>query len=386
MRRILVIGSKGMLGRDLCARLRQDFEVIEADIDEVDITDFGATRELVAGLSPDEVVNVAAFTDVDGAESKAWLAYEINAEGARNVAKAAAAVGSRCTYIGTDFIFDGKKGSPYVEDDAPNPQGVYAKSKLAGELNVQKHANRHLIVRTAWLFGMHGKNFVEAILRRAQSVGLLRKIMKMGQEPISQQTPINEVEHGDVGDLIREALRRFLTPREEMVIRRRFGIDRGHKQTLEETGIMFNVTRERIRQIEAKALRKLRHPTRRGLFKGLSLDLRVVDDQIGSPTYSVDLSEAIARLLMTEETGVFHCAGSGSCSWFDFARAIVETAGMRDVDVSPISSADLDRPAPRPPYSVLDTSKLYRAIGFRMPTWEDALRRYLRLRNERIGE
>ncbi len=285
MRRVLVIGSKGMLGRDLCARLRQDFEVLEADIDEVDITDFGATRELVAGLSPDEVVNVAAFTDVDGAESKAWFAYEINAEGARNVAKAAAAVGSRCTYVGTDFIFDGKKGSPYVEDDAPNPQGVYAKSKLAGELNVQKHADRYLIVRTAWLFGMHGKNFVEAIMRRA------------------------------------------------------------------ETG-----------------------------------NLRVVRDQVGCPTFSVDLSEAIARLLRTEETGVFHCAGSGSCSWFDFAKAIVKTAGMGEVEVWPISSADLDRPAPRPPYSVLDTSKLYRAIGFRMPTWEDALRRYLRLRKERIGE
>jgi len=282
---VLVIGSKGMLGRDLCARLRQDFELFEADIDEVDITDFGATRELVGGLKPDEVVNVAAFTDVDGAQSNAWLAYEINAEGARNVAKAAAGVGARCTYIGTDFIFDGEKGSPYVEEDSPNPRCVYAKSKLAGELNVRQHTDRHLILRTAWLFGIHGRNFVEAILKRA-AVG----------------------------------------------------------------------------------------------------NLQVVDDQVGCPTFSVDLSEAIARLLRTEETGVFHCAGSGSCSWFDFAKQIVKAAGMPEVEVSPISSVDLNRPAPRPACSVLDVSKLYRAIGFRMPTWEDALRRYLGLRNERIGE
>ncbi|MBN2209016.1 MAG: dTDP-4-dehydrorhamnose reductase [Candidatus Coatesbacteria bacterium] len=284
MRRILVIGAKGMLGRDLCARLRQDFKVLEADIDEVDITDFTSTRELVAGISPDEVVNVAAFTDVDGAEGKAWLAYEINAEGARNVAKASRAVGSRCTYIGTDFIFDGKKRSPYVEDDAPNPMCVYAKSKLAGELYVQHHADRHLIVRTAWLFGLHGKNFVEAILTRA-AVG----------------------------------------------------------------------------------------------------NLRVVEDQVGCPTFSVDLSEALARLLKTNQTGVFHCTNYGSCSWFDFAEAIVAEAGLRNVEVSPISSTELNRPAPRPPYSVLANSKLRRAIGFRMPAWQDALRRYMRLRNGRMG-
>jgi len=284
LRRVLVIGSKGMLGCDLCARLREDFEVFEVDIDEVDIRDFAATRALIITVEPDEVINVAAFTDVDGAESKAWLAYEINTEGARNVAKAATGVGARCSYIGTDFIFDGEKGSAYVEDDAPNPQCVYAKSKLAGELYVQQHADRYLILRTAWLFGIHGKNFVDAILRRA-AVG----------------------------------------------------------------------------------------------------NLRVVDDQVGCPTFSIDLSEAIARLLATEETGVFHCAGAGSCSWFDFARAIVETAGISGVEVTPISSADLNRPAPRPPCSVLDTSKLYRATGFRMPTWEDALRRYLRLRKERMG-
>ena len=282
VRRVLVIGAKGMLGTDLCARLREGFEVLEADIDEVDITDFASTRELVAGISPDEVVNVAAFTDVDGAESKAWLAYEINAEGARNVAKASTSVGSRCTYIGTDFIFDGKKRSPYVEDDAPNPLCVYAKSKLAGELNVQQHSERHLIVRTAWLFGLHGKNFVEAILARA-AVG----------------------------------------------------------------------------------------------------DLRVVDDQAGCPTFSVDLSESLARLLETNQTGVFHCTNAGRCSWFDFAKAIVAEAGLRNVEVSRISSTDLNRPAPRPPYSVLDTSRLCRAIGFSMPAWEDALRRFLRLRNER---
>ena len=284
MTRALVIGSRGMLGTDLCARLRQDFEVDEADIEEVDITDFASTRELIADLSPGEVINVAAFTHVDGAESNASLAYEINAEGAGNVAKAASVIGARCTFIGTDFIFDGKKGSAYVEDDAPNPLGVYARSKLAGELNVRQHSGKYLIIRTAWLFGLHGKNFVEAILKKAQ---------------VS--------------------------------------------------------------------------------------DLRVVDDQVGCPTLAVDLAEAIARLLKTSETGVFHCAGAGCCSWFEFAKAIVDATELHDVQVLPISSGELNRPAPRPTYSVLDTGKLYRKIGFRMPTWRDALGRYLRLRKERMG-
>lgn len=285
MRRVLVIGSKGMLGTDLCARLRSDFEVFEADIDEVDIRDFVATRDLIAEVRPGEVVNAAAFTDVDGAESKGWLAYEINAEGARHVAKAAASVGARCTFIGTDFIFDGKKGSPYVEEDPPNPLCVYAKSKLAGELNVQRHSNKYLIVRTAWLFGIHGKNFVEAILRQAKSS-----------------------------------------------------------------------------------------------------DLRVVADQVGSPTFTVDLSEAIVRLLKTNETGVFHCTNAGSCSWFEFAKAIIAEAGLQDVKVSPITSQELGRPAVRPSISVLDNTKLYVRTGFRMPTWQDALTRYMRMRQEERGE
>jgi len=285
LRRVLVIGSKGMLGTDLSARLSRDFEVFEADIDEVDIRDFGAIKGLVAEVRPDEVVNAAAFTDVDGAESNGWLAYEINAEGARHVAKAAASVGARCTYIGTDFIFDGRKGSPYLEDDTPNPLCVYAKSKLAGELYVQQHSPRHLIVRTAWLFGIHGKNFIEAILRQAKSS-----------------------------------------------------------------------------------------------------DLRVVADQVGSPTFAVDLAEAIARLLKTDETGVFHCTSSGSCSWFEFAKAIVVEAGFQDVKVSAITSQELCRPAARPAASVLDNTKLYVKIGFRMPTWQDALTRYLRMRQEETGE
>ncbi len=281
----MVIGSKGMLGTDLCARLRRGFEVFEADIDEVDIRDFGATKGLVAEVRPDEVMNAAAFTDVDGAESKGWLAYEINAEGARHVAKAAASVGARCTYIGTDFIFDGKKKSPYVEDDTPNPLSVYAKSKLAGELYVQQYSPKHLIVRTAWLFGIHGKNFIEAILRQAKASSL-----------------------------------------------------------------------------------------------------RVVADQVGSPTFAVDLADAIAHLLETDETGVFHCTSSGSCSWFEFAEAIVAEAGFQDVKVSPITSQELGRPAARPSISVLDNTKLYMKTGFRMPSWQDALSRYLRMRQEGTGE
>lgn len=285
MSRVLVIGAKGMLGRDLCPRLRRDFDVFEADIEEVDITDYGATQRLAAEISPDEVVNAAAYTNVDGAEREAHLAYEINAEGARNVARAASAVGARCTYIGTDFIFDGSTGAPYLETDQPGPLCVYAKSKLAGELYVIRHAKRYLIPRTAWLFGVHGKNFVEAILRQAEAP-----------------------------------------------------------------------------------------------------ELRVVNDQTGSPTYAVDLSESIARLLKTDRTGVFNCVNSSWCSWFDFAKAILNRAGYDGVRVLPITARELGRPAIRPRFSALDNTKLKQATGLEMPTWEDALTRYLKQRQEVRGD
>ena len=280
----MVLGARGMLGTDLCKRLWDDFQVVEADIEEIDITDFGRLRRLVLDVGPDEVVNCAGFTDVDGAQQRAWVAFEVNAEGAKNAALAASEAKARYTYIGTDFIFDGKKRSAYVEDDEPNPLCIYAKSKLAGELYTQKYAQRHIILRTSWLFGIHGKNFVESILEQA----------------------------------------------------------------------------------------------------GVS-DLRVVDDQVGSPTYTVDLAEAMARLLMTELTGVFHCANTGFCSWFDFAEKIVEVVGLRDVLVFPIKTEELGRPALRPAFSALDNTKLCQALQITMPHWDDALKRYLQQRKQQRG-
>ncbi|MCD6326545.1 dTDP-4-dehydrorhamnose reductase [bacterium] len=279
MRKVLVLGHKGMLGTDLCARLRPHYQLFEADIDELDITDHRATQRFIRDISPSEVVNCVGYTNVDGAENAAHIAYEVNAEGAKNAAQAADAVGARYIYIGTDFVFDGTKGASYQESDPTNPLCVYARSKLVGELYTREYSERHLIVRTAWLFGVHGKNFVEAILRQA----------KVG-------------------------------------------------------------------------------------------DLRVVDDQVGSPTFAVDLSEGLARLLASDETGTFHCTNSGCCSWFEFAKGILEAAGILDVKVSRLSSEELGRAAARPAYSPLDNEKLNREIGFKMPTWRDALARYMKAR------
>lgn len=170
MRKILVIGAKGMLGRDLVEVLRSSFgndEVFGWDIDEIDIKEENNTIAKVENLQPGIVINVAAYTDVDGCELNGKKAFAVNAEGMRHVALGAARCGSKVVYLSTDYIFDGKKGKPYLEDDLPNPLNVYGRSKLRGEQYVQELSRNSLIVRTQWLYGKHGTNFVAAILRQA---------------------------------------------------------------------------------------------------------------------------------------------------------------------------------------------------------------------------
>jgi dTDP-4-dehydrorhamnose reductase len=273
---VLVIGAAGMLGHDLMDILPHRWEVRGADIDEVDITDASTTKGYVASLGPRTVINAAARTDVDGCELDPARAFAVNAGGARNVAEACRAAGARLVHLSTDYVFDGLKGEPYREDDTPNPQGVYAKSKLAGEEAVQGGARDHLIVRTSWLFGAHGKNFVDTILRAAA-------------KPV----------------------------------------------------------------------------------------LQVVGDQRGSPTFTRDLAEAIARLLEVEHRGIIHVTNSGICSWCEYARAILDMAGMGGVRIEEITTAQLGRPAPRPPFSALDCSLYSRLTGARMRHWREAVREYI---------
>ena len=275
---ILIVGSKGMLGTDLMQVFGGDARGV--DIEEIDITSFESTRRVLLTLKPRIVVNVAAMTDVDGCESDRELAMQVNGEGVAHLALAAREIGAKLVQLSTDYVFDGTKDSPWMEDDPVGPLSVYGESKLAGEMNARLLAD-HLIVRTQWLYGLNGKNFVETMLR----LGGERK------------------------------------------------------------------------------------------------ELAVVDDQVGSPTWTFDLGLALKALIDLGCTGTYHAANAGFCSWNGFARAIFEESGL-DVTVTPMTTRELNRPATRPLNSVLDCGKLQNDTGFRPEPWRDALRKYLQLRKQ----
>jgi dTDP-4-dehydrorhamnose reductase len=274
---ILVVGANGMLGRDMMALIGDAARGV--DIDEIDITSLESTDRILKTLKPETVINCAAYTDVDGCETNAETAMQVNGEGVAHLAMVSREIGARLVHISTDYVFDGGKGSPYVEDDAPCPLGVYGQSKLAGEMNAAFNPD-HLIIRTQWLYGLHGKNFVETMLRLAKEKD----------------------------------------------------------------------------------------------------ELSVVDDQIGSPTWTVDLAHAILSLLKSGHRGIYHAANSGFCSWNGFAKAIFEEAGLQ-IHVKGMTTEELNRPALRPLYSTLDCSKLERDSGFKPQPWRAALKTYLNLRN-----
>ncbi|MBD3349214.1 MAG: dTDP-4-dehydrorhamnose reductase [Candidatus Eisenbacteria bacterium] len=163
-----------MLGVEVVEAMRPDWEVLEADLEQFDVSNERETLSAVREASPDVVVNCAAYTDVDGAETHRDAAFATNAAGAGSVAKAAAAAGARIIHLSTDYVFDGAKAGPYTEDDPPNPVSVYGESKLAGEVEVRASGAEYLILRTAWLYGHGGGNFVETVLRLAGEGGPLR--------------------------------------------------------------------------------------------------------------------------------------------------------------------------------------------------------------------
>ena len=286
MRKILVIGAKGMLGRDLVETLRSSFpkdEITGWDLEEIDIQEERDTITRIRNLEPGVIVHLAAYTDVDGCELNEKKAFAVNAEGTKHVALGAATCGAKVVTLSTDYVFDGKKGSPYLEEDPPNPLNVYGRSKWKGEQYVQELVKDALIVRTQWLYGKHGKNFVASILRQAREKDVLS----------------------------------------------------------------------------------------------------VVNDQVGSPTYTLDLSQAIALLIEGKARGIFHVANSDSCTWYHYARTILKLSGIEGVKVVPISSKELAYPAVRPAYSVLDTEKLKRETGLTLRPWAEALKDYLSSDSER---
>jgi len=271
--KILILGHKGMLGSDLFLRLFAFHEVTGKDIEDLDIASADACEGVISETEPDVVINAAAYTDVDGCETNREKCFSVNAEGVKNITLACGDRGIKVVHFSTDYVFDGKKGTSYVEDDTCNPVNVYGQSKLAGEQYLQQFSNDFLLIRSAWLYGKNGKNFVKTIVDKAR----------------------------------------------------------------------------------------------------ISKQLEVVDDQIGSPTFSWDLAGAVQLLIEGKYSGTFHVTNRGKCSWYEFAKRILKSACIDDVTVKPIKSDVLARPANRPHLSVLSCRKFIESTGKTMRYWQIAL-------------
>jgi dTDP-4-dehydrorhamnose reductase len=271
--RLLITGAAGMLGRDVAAAAeRSGHDFLALARAQLDVADSAAVQRAIADARPDAVINCAAWTDVDGAEEHEAAATRINGEAAGHLAAAAPYL----VHVSSDYVFDGRGTAPYREDDATTPLSAYGRSKLAGEHAVQQANPEHAIVRSSWLFGAGGRNFVDTMLR--------------------------------------------------------LGAERD--------------------------------------------ELRVVDDQIGCPTFTGHLGEALVQIAERRTKGILHVAGGGACSWFELARAALEQQNVT-TRIEPCTTAEFPRPAPRPAYSVLGST---RPDAPTLPPWRDGLRAYLRER------
>lgn len=275
--KIAVNGAEGQLGFDVVNACRNaGHNVFAFEKSQWDITDQQKSRVILEQLKPDVLIHCAAYTKVDEAEKQPELAFAVNAFSVEYIAKLCKKLTIKFIYISTDYVFDGTKTSGYMEEDRTSPLNKYGESKQIGEKSILRLCSNSLVLRTSWLFGEHGNNFVQAILRKA----------KLG-EP-----------------------------------------------------------------------------------------LRVVNDQIGCPTFTKHLADKIVSFVNTTDTGIRHVSGNGSCSWYQFAKEILSLS-LRTVSIQPIATRELALPAKRPPVSVLLSTKTTP-----LPPWQTGLREYLRI----VGE
>lgn len=276
---ILITGGHGQLGTELRHLLdEKKLEYVSTDADQLDITDKEATYKFITDMKPEIIYHCAAYTAVDKAEDEGKeLDEKINVEGTRNVAEAAKAAGSTLIYISTDYVFDGKKkDGMYQVDDTTNPLSEYGRTKLLGEKAVQETMDNYYIIRTSWVFGIYGHNFIYTMQNLAK-------------------------------------------------------------------------THDR---------------------------LTVVNDQFGRPTWTRTLAEFMTFVIEKNAPfGVYHLSNENSCSWYEFAREILKDT---DVEVAPVTSEEYPQKATRPQYSIMDLSKA-KALGFEIPTWQEALTSFLDL-------
>lgn len=277
--KVAVTGANGQVGQEFVSVLKnnQKYEVYGLNKRDLDVTDAKQVVAVMTNINPDIVIHAAAYTKVDLAEKNHELAYRINEIGTQNIAEATANIQAKLVYISTDYVFSGNTDTPYNEWDPPDPISIYGKTKLAGEQIVKDTLTKHFIVRTSWVYGENGENFVKNMLRLAKE---------------KQQ-------------------------------------------------------------------------------------LQIVKDQIGSPTYTVDLVNAILSIMESEEYGIYHVTNDGSCSWYEFAVAIFNEAEVA-VDVYPCLTEDFPSVAKRPKYSVLN-HVMSKEKGFpKMRHWREALSDFMK--------
>ena len=264
-----------MLGSDLQETLK-NHELIITGSKDLDITSQEKVLQFITAKKPEIVINAAAYTAVDNCESNFIDAYAVNALGPKNLAIACNKNNIPLIHISTDYVFDGNKKTPLIEEDKLEPKTVYGKTKLEGEKFIQEYTKKYFILRTAWLYGIHGKNFVMTMLNLAKK----------------------------------------------------------------------------------------------------NNEIKVVHDQIGSPTYSKDLSKAISELLKSDRYGIYHVTNKGEVSWYDFAKKIFELSNI-EINVKPCTTEEFPRPAPRPHYSVLNNQKWINNGFTPLRNYDEALNEYL---------
>ncbi|MDQ1335985.1 MAG: dTDP-4-dehydrorhamnose reductase [Thermodesulfobacteriota bacterium] len=278
--KLLICGGKGQLGTDCHAILARNHEVMSVDLDELDITDPLQVESAIAGFGPNVIVNCAAYTAVDACETRSEMAWKVNAEGPRNLAAAAKRYGAQLIHISTDYVFDGGKAPPesYVETDETHPVSCYGRSKLAGENAVKEATNNYMILRTAWLYGIGGPNFLKT---------------------------------------------------------------------------MLSLT--------------LKDPTR---------EIKVVNDQFGSPTWSYRLALQIEKLINEEGQGVYHATAEGHGTWFQLASEFLDQMVVPHC-VVPCTTADYPTLATRPMNSILENRRLKESGMNLMQDWRSDLRQFV---------
>lgn len=283
MTKIILIGADGQVGTELKTTLSHLGEVYSFNRSTLDLTRNEQIAQTIQEVKPNLIVNAAAYTAVDQAESEPDLAHQINAIAPKIIATEAQKLNAFFLHISTDYVFDGQKNTPYLETDQTNALSAYGQSKLAGETGIQEVTDNYCILRTAWVYGVAGKgNFVKTMLR------------------LAKERP----------------------------------------------------------------------------------QLKVVVDQVGSPTWSYDIATTITQLSSQQATGIYHFTNSGVTSWYDFAIAIFEEAKALEIplkieQVFPITTAEYPTPAKRPAYSVLSGKKITDILGNPPPYWRSSLRKML---------